>query len=173
MTESGTTRPAQKRGERMNYFEQLKAGAFNGGGSSPSPSPFPDDCPFTCNQANFLDSEKEWTIGSTTYNKYNDDYAVGITAKLNAGGTWTAPILFSPVSENAIKYYVGSSLEGTLGGTVTLDGVSWYYSIAYGQSGEQTVDGLPVSQYVFDYPFTDAQLLAFLAEAGAENRSTS
>ena len=66
--------------------------------------------------------------GIRSFYKANDGYCfVGVFTINKEDGTWNLPILVSPVADN-VAYYADGSTTFTSSGSITLYGVTWYYS---------------------------------------------
>ena len=129
----------------------------------------PADCPFTCDIEYFVDSQLTVTIAGNTYTKTTSEYAIGaIVHFLYSGNPYTTPLFVSPVSATAVAY----TGNPTPLGSVTFDGVTWYYSGGNGNvAGAQTGTGLPLYGTTMSAGYSSAEILQFLADVNAANRS--
>ena len=150
---------------------RLSAGSGNWGPwflfSGTEVSPFPADCPFTCNILYFVDSAVTVEIGGRTFTKSTSEYAIGaIVHFIYNGNTYTVPFFTSPVSATAVAFSYNPSPLGT----VTYDGVTWYYSDgANGMGGELTGTGLPVYGTTMSAGYPPSEVLQFLSDVNAAN----
>ena len=128
----------------------------------------PADCPFTCDIEYFVDSQLTITIAGNTYTKTTSEYAIGAIVHFDYyGNTYTTPLFVSPVSATAVSY----TGNPTPLGSVTFDGVTWYYSSGNNNvAGAQTGTGLPVYGTMMTAGYTQAEILQFLADVNAANR---
>ena len=148
------------------------------------PSPFPADCPFTCDEDYFVDSAVSVSINGTTFAKSNSGYAIGMVIAVNVSGTGTCTgvMFMSPVSADAVKYTPYHDSWNTSQGdkTATLDGVTWYCAnpggAVIGDFRSGTYD-LPVYPDVVEWHtdtitgISESDLLDILAAVNATNRT--
>lgn len=152
---------------------RLSAGSGNWGKwyrfSGTEVSIIPADCPFTCDIEYFVDSQLTVTIAGNTYTKTTSEYSIGaIVHFLYSGNPYTTPLFVSPVSATAVSY----TGNPTPLGSVTFDGVTWYYSGGNGNvAGAQTGTGLPLYGTTMSAGYSEAEILQFLADVNAANRS--
>lgn len=147
-------------------------------------SPFPADCPFTCDEEYFVNSAVSVSINGTTFAKSNSGYAIGMVIAVNVSGTGicTGVMFMSPVSQDAVKYTPYHDYWNTGQGdkTVTLDGVTWYCAnpggATLGDFRSGTYD-LAVYPNVLDWHtgsvegISESDLLDVLAAVNAANRT--
>lgn len=132
-------------------------------------SPFPADCPFTCDEDYFVESAVTVTINGTDFTKTTSEYAIGAIVHFNYQDTiYTSAFFASPVSANAVAFTGNPSPQGS----VTYDGITWYYSGgAYGIAGELTGTGLPAYSTTLSAPYEASEILQLLADVNAANRT--
>ena len=148
-------------------------------------SPFPADCPFTCDLAYFVDSAVSVTINGTTFTKSTTGYAIGMVIAVNVPGgtgTCTGVLFMSPVSADAVRYTPYHDTWNPSQGdkTVTYDGVTWYCANPGGavlgdfRNGTYSIPVYPTElNWSISSPvgISESDLLDVLAYVNAANRS--
>ena len=166
---------------------RLSAGSGNWGPwfrfAGTETSPFPADCPFTCDLQYFVDSAVSVSINGSVFAKSNSGYAIGMVIAVDVpGGTGicTGVMFMSPVSADAVKYtpYHDYWNPGQGDKVVTYNGVTWYCANPGGailgdfRSGTYS---LPVYPDVVDWStsspvgISESDLLDILAAVNAAN----
>lgn len=108
--------------------------------------------PFTCDAEYYVDTAVSYVIGGRTYQKYNDEPAVGMIAVVNySGSIYTTGLFISPVSADAVTYRV-SGRTYTSTGNLTYEGKTWYWSAAEYAIGGSTT-GSVLQNYPTQIPF--------------------
>lgn len=131
--------------------------------------------PFTCDSEYFIDSPITWEIGSGTYHKSTNEYAVGMIISIVSGGSWTAPILLSPIDSVTAVQYVCNDYTAGRDGSITYEGVTWWYSFPYGQSDAWALPYTVLPKYTdetdMQLPLTTTQISNLLTSANVHMTS--
>lgn len=126
-------------------------------------------CPFACDEEYFVDTAVEYTISGANYQKYNSQQAIGMGAHIDDSGyIWTSGLFISPISADAVKYVFNGNVLDPYG-SVSYDGLTWYYSTSgYAQGGEMPISGLVMYPNTIPWPYTPEGIAAVLQAVHAQ-----
>jgi hypothetical protein len=111
--------------------------------------------PFTCDAEYYIDTAVSYSISGRSYQKYNDEAAVGMIAKVQSSGAYyTTGLFISPVSADAVTYTT-SGYTFTSTGSLVYEGKTWYWSDAgYAIGGTTTGTGMTNYPSIIQHPYT-------------------
>ena len=126
--------------------------------------------PFTCDAEYYIDTAVSYNISGRSYQKYNDEPAVGMIAVINYNGViYTTGLFLSPVSADAVAYNVmGNTCTST--GSLTYEGKTWYWSSAdYAIGGSTTGSTLQNYPTQIPFPYTAENITTVLQSVNAHS----